>query len=385
MLSYNFYSTVYKGNKIKSEEEWDRLYKDAEIYVSDVCNMEIPEDLADHPAEKVYRDLCECLCKLAELLQSQEEELKRSSIVSESTDGYSVHYTEYSKSKINSARYEIVSGYLSRHGLLYPSGKVKTLKSVSPVKPEENPVKCADLQIEPKIIFNGKLNMNRIVFNEPVYPPCKISIYVSIPTIQNPKITNFEDLYVSLKPNIILNEYGNIPDGSYQPVFFIPFFYGNASSTLASEFGLNGSNTELKDFVNSGNFGLQQWDALIRYEYPYRYEKTETKNLFKPVEPFGRNNTTDSLGRWEEEINFGLWDITKKSRFYSELSEFGSFGLGYRFRDNLPVYSSDSERMAFLGLDFSNLDLNRLFLNNSMDIGEILRSASFRVYSEKVG
>lgn len=126
MLSFEFYKTDFSG-EVLNEKDWGRYSADATAFIEDLCNLTIPEGLEIPPVEPIKRDISICICELAELIQKQDEELKRSTIVSESTDGYSVHYAEYSPARRSNARYEVVSSKLAKYGLLYPSGRRKTL------------------------------------------------------------------------------------------------------------------------------------------------------------------------------------------------------------------------------------------------------------------
>ncbi len=107
-IDYDYYSNIYRGNIIPSEDYVKYLRK-AEIYVD---NLIFGREPGNHE-ESVKL----AVCNVAEMLYLDES---RQGIASENADGYSVSYSGGDSGK---NIYDAAAVYLADSGLLYAGGE----------------------------------------------------------------------------------------------------------------------------------------------------------------------------------------------------------------------------------------------------------------------
>lgn len=105
---YEFYTDVYKGDIIGSEEKFLSLEKKASAYVDMITSGSITEEYAeDYRIKSAVCGICDVLCGFPD-----------DNIIAENNDGYSVTYSKDSKAKnnllYNTARLYLPSSLLYR-------------------------------------------------------------------------------------------------------------------------------------------------------------------------------------------------------------------------------------------------------------------------------
>lgn len=102
-----YYENYCVGQKpLLEAEEFDRYKGYAQKYIDSICLSDIPSD-----CEERVKD---CICTIAERIFTEQ---RQGGIKSESTDGYSVSFTE--RPDVRKQLFDIASVYLGKSGLLY--------------------------------------------------------------------------------------------------------------------------------------------------------------------------------------------------------------------------------------------------------------------------